>query len=160
MMLISIALATAAPADLTMLCAGLAGPWRSETDLTLEHGKGWTGSGGDPNWRVEPSGPGKCVFHFGDTPQFALDTTAGFYDTTFYQDGKPTGGPQRGRVIHGELVEPRAWNIVVEAPGKAGPYRMQMTMAGDLFILYMTEQGADATKLKPHAIAVHRRAAP
>lgn len=160
--LITLAAAQAASptsADLAMLCAGWAGKWRSETDLTYSPGKGWAVGGDDPNWSVEPTGAGKCLFRFKGAPEFSIDTTAGFYDAAFYKDGKATGDSQRGRVIHSEIVDPRAWNVVVEAPRQAGTYRMQMTMAGDLFVIYMTETGADASKLKPYAITVHRRVA-
>lgn len=143
------------PADLDKLCAGWAGKWRAEIDRSFTPGKGWGPSSEPPDWSVEQTAPGQCRFRFGGKLQFAIDTSKGFYDITPYEDGK-LGQSQRGRVLQAELVDPKAWNTVVEVPAKAGTYRMQMTMADDVFAIYLTGSGADATR-QPDGLAVHRR---
>jgi hypothetical protein len=55
-------------------------------------------------------------------------------------------------------VDPKTWNVVVEGVGVApNIYRMQMTMAGDIFAIYLTAPGTDPAKLTPDGITVHRR---
>lgn len=143
-------------AELDMLCAGWKGAWRTEIDQSLKPDGSWGPSGTDRDWRVEQTEPGRCRFVFGGTPAFDVDTTNGFYDVTGPASGEP-GPVRRGRVLHAELVNPKAWNVVVESPAGSGTSRLQMTMAGDLFIIYLTNVGPDAARLKPDGIAVHRR---
>ncbi|MBX9728595.1 MAG: hypothetical protein K2X31_06785 [Sphingopyxis sp.] len=145
-----------APAGLAMLCAGWKGAWRTEIDQSLKPDGSWGPGQTDRDWRVDQTAPGRCRFVFGGTPAFDVDTTKGFYDVTGLESGKP-GPVRRGRVLHAELVNPKAWNVVVESPGRAGTSRLQMTMAGDLFVIYLTNAGPDAARLKPDGIAVHRR---
>lgn len=146
----------ATPAELAMLCAGWKGAWQTEIDQSLKSDGSWGPGQTDREWRVEQTDPGRCRFVFGGTPAFEVDTTKGFYDVIGIASGKPEP-VKRGRILHAELVNPKAWNVVVESPASSGTSRLQMTMAGDIFMIYLTNQGPDAARLKPDGIAVHRR---
>lgn len=146
-------------ADLAPLCAGWAGKWRAVSDVHYEPGNGWKKTTDDTNWRVDTKGEGRCrfVFEGKDGPEFEADTNQGFYDVTFWTDGKP-GAKQRGRILSADIADPRAWNLIVEATRANGQlYQMQMTMAGDTFVIYMAEPGSGPTKLRPHSITMHQR---
>ncbi len=144
------------PADLNKLCEGWNGKWRAEIDRAFTAGKGWGPGTMDPDWRVEQSEPGRCMFRFGESA-FQLDTRKGFYDVTTFTDGKP-GPVRRGKFLFADVADAKTWNVVVEGVGVTpNIYRMQMTMADDVFAIYLTASGTDPAKLTPDGITVHRR---
>ena len=148
--------------DTPKLCDGWAGKWTIVANTDRQPDGSWKVDVSDPDWHVDPTGPGKCRFYFGPGQPVGadLDVSGPDYVWTPWEKGKPQP-PQPSAYTRRDITDARHWTVEIVSPPAGGAHkryaRLTMTMADDQFFISAEASDSRAGPYQLVSYTTHRR---